>query len=78
MVKCAFDLASSSDEEDDEEENGRVADSPEQEIFDTWMERASSFNNVVKRFSKLCDKFTFIENRELFFDINSYLNNLQV
>ena len=55
-----------------------LIESPETEFLDSWMERASSFNNVCKRYSKMCDKFTFIENRELFFDINSYLNNLQV
>ena len=49
----------------------------EQDFADTWIQRASSFNNVCNRFSKLCDKFTFIPNRELFFDINSYLSNLQ-
>ena len=26
----------------------------------------------------MLDKFTYIKNRELFFDINPYLNNLQV
>ena len=49
----------------------------EQDFADMWIQRASSFNNVCNRFSRLCDKFTFIPNRELFFDINSYLNNLQ-
>ena len=71
------------DAEEDEvssaEDNASAAQSSRHADFaDTWMQRASSFNNVCNRFSRLCDKFTFIPNRELFFDINSYLNNLQV
>ena len=50
----------------------------QQDFAETWIQRASSFNNVCNRYSRMCDKFTFIANRELFFDINSYLNNLQV
>eukprot|EP00094_Tigriopus_californicus_P009303 TCALIF_08969-PA protein Name:"Similar to SFXN2 Sideroflexin-2 (Homo sapiens)" AED:0.07 eAED:0.07 QI:8/0.66/0.57/1/0.83/0.71/7/214/1069 len=61
-----------------EGEQDKVTDSAQQEFVDSWMERASSFNNTCKRFSKICDKFTYINNRELFFDINGYLNNMQV
>ncbi len=93
-MKCACDPGLFSDDDDEEEKEegdetkpnsspfasaaAPASETPEQEIFESWMERASSFNNVVKRFSKLCDKFTFIENRELFFDINTYLCNTQV
>ncbi len=59
VLACAFEPATSSDDEEDEEEdndmsdahgNSSVVDAPEQEMFDTWMERASSFNNVSKRY----------------------------
>lgn len=59
-------------------DSANLRDSAQQEFVDSWMERASSFNNTCKRFSKICDKFTYINNRELFFDINGYLNNMQV
>lgn len=62
------------DPEDDPDE----MDGSEIDFVDSWLSRASSFNNVCRRFAKVCDKFTYIENRELFFDINSYLNNVQV
>ena len=64
--------------DDEEEDEQYQQQSAENEFFESWLERASSFNNVCKRFLKMCDKFTFIDNRELFFDINSYLSNTQV
>ena len=80
ILNCHYDRPDSSEEEEDDVDDGKgdLVDSPEQDFLDSWMERASSFNNVCKRYSKLCDKFTFIENRELFFDANGYLSNLQV
>ncbi len=60
---------SEDDSEDDEEDL---------DFLDSWMERASSFNNACKRFSRLCDKFSLIANRQLFFDLNAYLSNVQV
>lgn len=57
--------------------NDHVGEEFDEYFEETWMERASSFNKVCKRFARLCDKFTFIDNRELFFDINSYMMNLQ-
>jgi len=73
------------DSEDDDEDVGEAAEddatdslSPEQDLLQSWMERASSFNNVCRRFSRLCDKLTIVENRELFFALNSYLCNVQV
>ncbi len=73
---------------DEEAENGGggasgappcvVVESQEQELLDRWLERAARFNEVTRRFGKLCDKFTYIENRELFFDINGYLNNVHL
>ena len=66
------------DEEEACEDNAKCSSRDQLDFADMWIQRASSFNNVCNRFSRLCDKFTFIPNRELFFDINSYLNNLQV
>ena len=74
-----LDMDAEEDEVSSSEDNNAAAQSSRHADFaDTWMQRASSFNNVCNRFSRLCDKFTFIPNRELFFDINGYLNNLQV
>merc|ERR1711971_501654 len=43
-----------------------------------WMRRFSIFNESCKKIFKMIDKWTYVANRELFFDINPYLNNLQV
>ena len=43
-----------------------------------WMQRFSVFNEYCKKICRMLDKWTFVKNRELFFDINPYLNNLQV
>ena len=78
-VILKFDVDEDNDEDNDSDNDDNDNDdheSPEIDFVDSWMERASSFNNVCKSYSKLCDKITFIENRELFFDINSYLFNL--
>ena len=37
---------------------------------------SSYFNEICRRYSRLFDKLTFMENRELFFDINAYMTNL--
>ena len=36
----------------------------------------SYFNEICRRYSRLFDKLTFMENRELFFDMNAYMTNL--
>ena len=76
VLKYGYEVSSDSEDEDDIVVNANHGLEPE--FLDQWMERASSFNNVCKRFLKLCDKFTFIDNRQLFFDANAYLSNLQV
>ena len=43
-----------------------------------WMKRFSVFNEYCKKICRMLDKWTFVKNRELFFEINPYLNNLQV
>lgn len=50
----------------------------EKHIISCWLRRASYFNEVCKRFGRLIDKLTFIENREMFFDLNGYLSNVNV
>ena len=42
------------------------------------MERVWIFDSECKMFARLCDKLTLIENRQAFFDLNAYLNNVQV
>ena len=42
------------------------------------MRRFSIFNESCKKIFRMIDKWTYVANRELFFDINPYLNNLQV
>lgn len=43
-----------------------------------WVKRFSVFNDYCKKICRMLDKWTYCRNRELFFDINPYLNNLQV
>ena len=43
-----------------------------------WMRRFSVFNESCKKIFRMLEKWTNVANRELFFDINPYLNNLQV
>ena len=47
-------------------------------IIFQWMRRFSIFNESCKKIFRMIDKWTYVANRELFFDINPYLNNLQV
>jgi len=49
---------------------------PERNLRSTWLRKASYFNEICRRYSRLFDKLTFMENRELFFDINAYMTNL--
>ena len=55
-----------------------AANKAERHLVSTWLGKASHFNEVCKRFGATIDKMTFIENREMFFDINGYLSNLNV
>ena len=43
-----------------------------------WIKRFSVFNEYCKKIYRMLDKWTYCRNRQLFFDINPYLNNLQV
>ena len=43
-----------------------------------WVKRFSVFNDYCKKIYRMLDKWTYCPNRQLFFDINPYLNNLQV
>ena len=42
------------------------------------MRRFSIFNESCKKIFRMIDKWTYVANRELFYDINPYLNNLHV
>ena len=64
------------------------------DIVDTWIEKASFINRICKEFFvvnnlkmltiflkdhlQACDKMTHMNNRDLLFDLNSYLNNVRV
>lgn len=48
------------------------------DIVDTWIEKASFINRICKEFFVACDKMTHMNNRDLLFDLNSYLNNVRV
>ena len=43
-----------------------------------WIRRYSVFNDCCRKVYRMLDKWTYVPNRELFFDINPYLSNLQV
>ena len=43
-----------------------------------WIRRASQYTAGCKKVFKMLDKWTYVKNRELFFDLNPYLNNAQV
>ena len=55
-----------------------AANKAERHLVSTWLRKASHFNEVCKHFGRTIDKMTFIENREMFFDLNGYLSNLNV
>ena len=42
------------------------------------MEKATFINNICKDFFRACDKLTSINNRELLYDLNSYINNVRI
>ena len=48
------------------------------DFVDIWIEKASQVNKICKDFFMVCDKMTHIRNRDLLFDLNSYLNNVRV
>lgn len=48
------------------------------DIVDIWIEKASFVNRICKEFFVACDKMTHMINRDLLFDLNSYLNNVRV
>ena len=50
----------------------------ERHLMSTWLQKASQFNDVCKRFERIMDKMTHIKNREMLFDLHGYLNNLNV
>jgi len=53
-----------------------LGDQPD--IIDVWMEKATAINNICKHFFTACDKLTYINNRELLYDLNSYINNVRI
>ena len=53
-------------------------DEDDESLVEEWLMRATHFNGIVRDFNGLCDKLSFIENRQLFFDLNPYINNVQV
>ena len=55
-----------------------AANKAERHLVSIWLRKASHFNEVCKQFGRTIDKMTFIENREMFFDLNGYLSNLNV
>lgn len=42
------------------------------------MEKATFVNNICKDFFRACDKLTSINNRELLYDLNTYVNNVRI
>ena len=72
-----LDLTMESNENDDDS-NSSFEDVSQSAFVLEWMRRFSIFNDSCKRIFKMLDKWTYVANRELFFDINPYLNNLQV
>ena len=67
------------DDDEEDSSSSSLEDAASQSAFLVqWMRRFSVFNDSCKKICKMLDKFTYIKNRELFFDINPYLNNLQV
>ena len=48
------------------------------DIIDDWMEKATFVNNICKDFFSACDKLTSINNRDLLYDLNSYINNVRI
>jgi len=48
------------------------------DIVDVWIDKASYVNRICKDFFLVCDKMTHMNNRDLLFDLNSYLNNVRV
>merc|ERR1719333_982162 len=47
------------------------------DIIDDWMEKATFVNNICKDFFSACDKLTSINNRDLLYDLNTYINNVR-
>ena len=41
------------------------------------MEKATFVNNICKDFFSACDKMTSINNRDLLYDLNTYINNVR-
>eukprot|EP00092_Neocalanus_flemingeri_P029017 GFUD01031502.1.p1 GENE.GFUD01031502.1~~GFUD01031502.1.p1 ORF type:complete len:664 (+),score=180.97 GFUD01031502.1:119-2110(+) len=48
------------------------------DLVDVWIDKASNVNRICKEFFVVCDKMTHMKNRDLLFDLNSYLNNVRV
>ena len=48
----------------------------ERDLVSTWQRKASEFNEVCKHFERIMVKMSHIENREMFFDLDGYLMNL--
>ena len=66
------------DGDEEDSSSSSLEDASQSAFLVQWMRRFSVFNDSCKKICKMLDKFTYIRNRELFFDINPYLNNLQV
>ena len=66
------------DTTESEESNSSFVELPHSTFVLEWMRRFSLYNESCKKIFRMLDKWTYVANRELFFDINPYLNNLQV
>jgi len=66
------------DSTESEESNSSFVEVTHSTFVLEWMRRFSIFNESCKKIFRMIDKWTYVANRELFFDINPYLNNLQV
>lgn len=75
---AALMLDLSPDNEDDDDSSQSLEEISQSTFVLEWMKRFSVFNDSCKKIFRMLDKWTYVPNRELFFDINPYLNNLQV
>jgi hypothetical protein len=66
------------DDDDEDDSNSSLDDCSRSVFVMEWMRRSSVFSDSCKNVCRMLDKWTHVSNRELFFDINPYLNNLQV
>eukprot|EP00096_Caligus_rogercresseyi_P012492 TRINITY_DN5243_c0_g1_i1.p1 TRINITY_DN5243_c0_g1~~TRINITY_DN5243_c0_g1_i1.p1 ORF type:complete len:654 (-),score=214.63 TRINITY_DN5243_c0_g1_i1:148-2070(-) len=57
---------------------GETDENIQTSFIDDWISRVYTFNEVCRSFGGLFEKLPFIPNRDFFFDINPYLNSVQV